>query len=57
MWKVTYHTTGVWELTELHLHMACDANDLPQNKSGNPQIGHFSYTAYPEPGTQTSCSR
>jgi hypothetical protein len=33
--------------------MACSAEDLPQNKANNPQIGHFAYTAYPEPGTQT----
>jgi hypothetical protein len=51
-WIIAYNTVDPWELTELHLHLACDPADLPQNKSGNPQIGHFYYNAYPEPGTQ-----
>jgi len=50
-WTVTYNTVEGWELTELHLHLACDQADLPQNKNHNPKIGHFAYTAYPEPGT------
>ena len=41
--KVTYTTTGGWELTEAHLWIGNQINDLPQTKSGNPQPGQFTW--------------
>ncbi len=40
---VTYRTTGDWVLTELHLSVQNTLNQIPQNKSKNPQIGHFKH--------------
>jgi len=41
---ITYTTTGGWELTETHLAVAESFDDIPQNKKGNPKIGHFPYS-------------
>ena len=32
-----------WYLTETHLHVANDVNDIPQTKKGNPKQGKFDY--------------
>ncbi|SHK21694.1 hypothetical protein SAMN02745975_03886 [Geosporobacter subterraneus DSM 17957] len=40
---ITYRTTGDWVLTELHLSVQNTLNQIPQNKSKNPQIGHFEH--------------
>ena len=46
---VTYHTTGDWMLTEVHLSVENTLGEIPQNKSKNPQIGHFEYKAMFDP--------
>ena len=38
---VKYVTTDGWYMTETHLDVKLDPNDIPQNKKGNPKIGHF----------------
>jgi len=40
---VTYHTTGGWYLTEVHLVFGHDMADIPTNKNNHPKIGHFPY--------------
>jgi len=35
-----------WGFTELHLHIAGDADDIPVNRPGNPIPGHFDHKAY-----------
>lgn len=40
---VTYQTEDGWMLAETHLHIAWTLADIPQNKKGNPQPGHFAY--------------
>lgn len=42
---VTYTTAGDWEMSELHLFVGTDFSQLPTNKKGNPQIGHFPFVA------------
>ncbi|MBN1152613.1 MAG: hypothetical protein JXA58_05320 [Dehalococcoidia bacterium] len=32
-----------WVMFETHLEVVCDPADFPVNKSGNPQVGHFTY--------------
>jgi len=32
-----------WGLTETHLAVVADFADIPTNKSGNPQVGHFPF--------------
>ncbi len=39
--KVTYNTTGGWELTEAHLWVGGSVAQIPQNKAGNPVPGQF----------------
>jgi len=51
-WAVTYQTTGAWQITEVHLDVACNSNDVPQ-KNGNPIPGQFDYKAYPPAGATT----
>ncbi|MCA9658710.1 MAG: hypothetical protein KC486_10220 [Myxococcales bacterium] len=43
--KVTYATTGGWELVEAHLAAGDDLADIPTNKKGNPKIGNFAYNS------------
>lgn len=37
---VTYVTTGDWKISEIHLYVGPES-ELPANKKGNPQVGHF----------------
>ena len=55
---VKYETTGGWEMTETHLHVATSLEDIPQtqakgkgkgNIGGNPIPGHFSDGDYYDP--------
>ena len=39
----TYSTIDGWELTEVHLALGTSYSDIPQNRQGNPMIGHFPY--------------
>jgi hypothetical protein len=43
--KVTYTTTGGWELTEAHLWIGNQITDLPQTKTGNPIPGKFPFNS------------
>ncbi|MCA9652560.1 MAG: hypothetical protein H6712_25140 [Myxococcales bacterium] len=40
---VQYDTTGGWTLSETHLAVGDALSDIPANRKGNPQIGHFPY--------------
>jgi hypothetical protein len=40
---VIYTTSAGWELTGAHFWVGADLADIPQNKKGNPKIGHFPY--------------
>ena len=40
---VKFVTTGDWEMTKTHLHVATDADDIPQTKKNNPIPGKFDY--------------
>jgi hypothetical protein len=45
----TYNTQDGWEITEVHLAFGTSYTDIPQNRQGNPMIGHFPYSgSYPE---------
>ena len=52
--KVTYATTGGWELIETHLWVGEDQDGYPG--SSNPQIGNFPYTDEYHDAPQTSFS-
>lgn len=43
---VTYNTTGGWALKCTQLYVG-SLEDIPANKKGNPQIGHFPYKNCP----------
>ncbi len=40
---VTYETGDDWKLVETHFAIATSLGDIPQNKNGNPKVGHFLY--------------
>lgn len=40
---VKYETIAGWYLTETHLAIATELEDIPQTKKGNPKVGHFPY--------------
>lgn len=46
---VKYETTGGWVMTETHLAVAEDLEDIPQTKTGNPKVGHFEYSEPHDP--------
>jgi hypothetical protein len=50
---VVYETTGDWVITETHLHVGCDVWDIPMNRGGNPQVGHFDYQGEHDPAVTT----
>jgi hypothetical protein len=52
--NVTYATTGGWELVETHLAAGDQLGDIPVNKKGNPQIGHFPFAGPSSAGTTTA---
>ena len=33
-----------WAITETHLHVANESEDIPQTKKGNPKVGKFEYS-------------
>ncbi|HNP68009.1 MAG TPA: hypothetical protein PKH16_08910 [Aequorivita sp.] len=49
---VTYSMEGDWILNASHLFVG-DCSQRPSNKSGNPRIGHFPYSASHPNGTTT----
>lgn len=42
-YKLDDEDEGDWYLTEVHLHLTTDPNEIPMNRAGNPMIGHFEY--------------
>lgn len=44
---VQYHMISAlgWQLVETHVAVAETLSGLPQNKNGNPKVGHFPYSA------------
>jgi hypothetical protein len=40
---VKYEGDG-WTISETHLHVASDFEDIPQTKKGNPKVGKFDYS-------------
>ena len=40
---VDYYSHGLYEITETHLAIGDELEDIPQTKKGNPKIGHFPY--------------
>lgn len=48
---VKYVTTGGWYMTETHLHVATDVDDIPQ-VNGNPKPGKFDYKTDHAPTVQ-----
>ncbi|NIP37360.1 MAG: hypothetical protein GWN18_20530, partial [Thermoplasmata archaeon] len=49
---VKFMTTGDWEMTLTHLHVAEDPDDIPQTKKGNPKVGKFDYETSHSPAVQ-----
>ncbi len=47
---ITYTMEGDWVLNASHLFVG-DCSERPANKSGNPRIGHFPYSATHSQGT------
>ncbi len=42
-----------WRLAETHLHAGYTWEEIPQNKKGNPKIGHFQYKTTHDPYVQS----
>jgi len=49
---VEFRTSGDWYMSEVHLHIGLSLGDIPQNRSGNPQIGRFAYKETLSPASQ-----
>lgn len=39
-----------WVIIHVHFHADDDPDDIPQNRKGNPKIGHFDYSVAFLPG-------
>lgn len=52
--EVTYETAEGWELTETHLHVGDEFEDIPTTRPGNPIPGRFEHSGKPESGSATS---
>lgn len=46
---IRIETTGGWSLTETHVGIATNLEEIPQTGSGNPQVGHFDLAAEHDP--------
>jgi len=49
---IQFTTMNGWAMTETHLAVEGELNGIPQNRGGNPQIGHFVYQRTYIPGIQ-----
>lgn len=49
---VTYTITGDWIIGEIHLYVGTE-EEVPANKKGNPQVGHFPTQEYFDPMVTT----
>lgn len=43
-----------YQITETHLHVAEDADDIPTNRPGNPRVDHFDHSSEHEEGTDSA---
>jgi len=50
--SVTYTLDEGWHMTESHLHLAEDCDDIPQTGPGNPKVGQFEYGMPYDPSVQ-----
>lgn len=50
--SVTYSLNDDWYMTESHLHLAADCDDIPQTGSGNPMVGRFDFGSAYDPAVQ-----
>lgn len=50
---VRFDTIPGWSMSETHVAVACTLEELPQNKSGNPVVGHFPYSMDHDPWLTT----
>jgi hypothetical protein len=50
--SVTYTLNEGWYMTESHLHLAENCEDIPQTGSGNPKVGQFEYGMPYDPPVQ-----
>lgn len=50
---VTYDLQDGWRMTESHLHLAADCEDIPQTRRGNPKVCRFDYARAYDPAVQT----
>jgi hypothetical protein len=41
---IKYAPDSEWPITDTHLWVGDSFDDMPQNKKGNPKIGHFPYS-------------
>ncbi len=48
-WTVHYATDGGWMIQSTHLHLACEPEDFPQTKKGNPKVGRFDHHTEHDP--------
>lgn len=56
-WYDTYvryfiYTAEDWEITETHVHVATNTEDIPHTKSGNPKVGQFDYQMEHDPAVR-----
>lgn len=49
---VQYSTDSGWTISETHLAVATSLDGIPQNKKGNPKIGHFPFKGDHPEGTE-----
>jgi len=50
---ITYETTGCWEMSETHLHVASSLEGIPHTQKGNPIPGQFGYSTSHNPWVST----
>jgi hypothetical protein len=46
---IQIETAGGWALAETHVAVATSLEGIPQNRSGNPKVGHFGLSAQHDP--------
>ncbi len=49
---ITITTQNGWSLSETHISVQDKEDDIPQNKKGNPKVGHFEYSESHNPNVE-----
>ena len=49
---ITIQTENGWSLSETHISVQTTEADIPQNKKGNPKVGHFEYSESHDPNVE-----